>query len=432
MSLPRFQPVQQEFVRRRIDNLQQVLAEQLQHHPAVDAVQPGEQVGIAVGSRGIDRIDQCVSVIVKSIIARGGEPFVVPAMGSHGGATAEGQIGVLNSLGVSEQSVGCPIRSSMETVHLGDGPHGLSLYFDKHAAAADHLFLINRVKPHTRLTGSVQSGLCKMLMIGLGKHRGAIAFHPAFASFDYQLERITPQLIPNILSQTPVKLGIAVVEDAFDQVGHIELIEPERWLQREPDLLQQAMSWMPRLPFTELDLLIVDQIGKEISGTGMDTNVIGRKWHDKMAGPDEQPRIKEIYVRSLTPNTAGNASGIGIAEYTHRRVADAYDLQKTRVNCITAGHATAAAMPVWFESDREVFQAVMQQSGKPAEQLRWARIKDTLHLDQFSCSEACLLAPSEPSASTAVSDMVAPALTALAAPSELAFDDQGNLSDPQN
>ncbi|OUT57253.1 hypothetical protein SV7mr_14180 [Stieleria bergensis] len=428
MSLPRFQSVQQQFARRRIDNLQQTLAEQLQHHPAIDAVTAGDQVGIAVGSRGIDRIDQCVSAIVKTIIAQGGEPFVVPAMGSHGGATAEGQIDVLKSLGVSEQSVGCPIRSSMETVHLGDGPHGLSLYFDKHAAAADQLILINRVKPHTRLTGAVQSGLCKMLMIGLGKHRGAIAFHPTFASFDYQLEKITPQLIPNILSQTPVTLGIALVEDAFDQVGHIELIEPQDWLQREPQLLQQAMDWMPRLPFPELDLLIVDQIGKEISGTGMDTNVIGRKWHDKMAGPDEQPRIHEIYVRSLTSKTAGNASGIGIAEYTHRWVAEAYDLQKTRVNCITAGHATAAAMPVWFDNDRDVFQAVMQQSGKPAEQLKWARIKDTLHLDQFSCSEACLIAPREPADPSALSEQVTATFQALDEPRELTFDDQGNLN----
>jgi hypothetical protein len=284
--------------------------------------------------------------------------------------------------------VGCPVESVVQPVKFGESSHGIPLYFDQVAANADHVIVVNRIKPHTRLTGSIQSGLCKMLMIGLGKHRGAQAYHPVFKSFDYRLDRVTDEIVPLILSRMPVLAGVAIIENALDSVGRLEVLPAGEILAREPRLLATAQDWMPRLPFDHAELLIVDAIGKEISGTGMDTNIIGRKRYDKHAAAEEWPKVDEIYVRRLTEKTAGNASGIGIAEYTHRRVAEAIDWPKTRVNCITAGHPTGAALPVWFDSDQAVLRAVCEQAPLPAAERRWMHIVNTLDLTRVRCSEA--------------------------------------------
>ncbi|WP_372896832.1 lactate racemase domain-containing protein [Stieleria sp.] len=416
MTFPRFFTAKQSLTSHRIGDVAAEVTEQLKAEAAIEQIRPGQSVAIAVGSRGIDRIAEVTQSVVRLLIDRNAQPFVVPAMGSHGGATDQGQAATLAALGITPESVGCPIRSSMETVSIGEGPGGIPLSFDRNAAAADHLIVINRIKPHTKLDGSIQSGVCKMLMIGLGKHRGAIAFHPAFKSFDYRLDRITADVIPKILAATPFLLGIALVEDAHDSIGQIAVATGDQLLDLEPTLLRRAIEWMPKLPFRTAELLIIDAIGKEISGTGLDTNVVGRKWHDKMAGDDEWPKIDEIYVRSLTEKTAGNASGIGIAEYTHRRVAEEIDPVKTRINCITAGHPTAAALPVWFDSDREVLEAVTGQAPMDADQRRWLRISNTLDLEIIHCSEAYW-------EDARRSDH----LEILDDPQPLRFDDQGDL-----
>ncbi|QDV46597.1 hypothetical protein Enr13x_65060 [Stieleria neptunia] len=390
MTFPRFFTAKQSLPSHRIDDVTAELTELFQAETAIEQIRPGQSVAIAVGSRGIDRIAEVTQTVVRLLVDRKAQPFVVPAMGSHGGATGQGQTATLAALGITPESVGCPIKSSMETVPIGKGPGGIPLSFDRNAAAADHLIVINRIKPHTKLDGSIQSGVCKMLMIGLGKHRGALAFHPAFKSFDYRLDRITADVIPTILAATPFLLGIALVEDAHDSIGQITVATADQLLDLEPTLLRRAIEWMPKLPFRTAELLIIDAIGKEISGTGLDTNVVGRKWHDKMAGDEEWPKIDEIYVRALTEKTAGNASGIGIAEYTHRRVAEGIDPVKTRINCITAGHATAAALPVWFDSDRDVLDAVCAQTPMEADRRRWLWIPDTLDLETIRCSEAYL------------------------------------------
>ena len=421
MTFPSFFTVRQELASHRIADLQSELVTRLGAHSSVAAIKPTETVCLAVGSRGIDRIDEITRTVAGFFSQLGAQPFVVPAMGSHGGATAEGQAAVLASLGITNERVGCPIRSSMETVEIGKTDDGMPIFHDKHALGADHLVVINRIKPHTKLTGTIQSGLCKMLMIGLGKHRGAIHFHPAFRSMDHRLDRVIPQVIPMISEKTSLRLGIALVEDANDHVGKISLLEPATFHAEEPALLQNAIDWMPKIPFRSADLLIIDRIGKEISGTGMDTNVIGRKWHDKLAGEDEWPKIHEIYVRSLTEKTAGNASGIGIAEYTHKRVATAMDAVKTRINCITANHPTAAALPVWFDCDRDVLDAVCAQRPVNANQRRWIRIRDTLDLSRLQCSLAYL------EESEQRSD-----LQRLGDPLPLEFDEVGNLSGGDN
>ncbi len=418
MELPRFFTVKQSLASQRVDDVAAALEDRLSSVARIDEIRPGHRVAIAVGSRGIDRIAEVAAAVARCVRDRGGSPFVVPAMGSHGGATAEGQIETLASLGVTEQAVGCPILSSMETIHLGTSSAGIELFFDAAAAAADHVIVVNRIKPHTRLTGSIQSGLCKMMMIGLGKHRGALAYHPVFKDFEYRLDRITGEIVPSILKQTPVLAGVAIVENAVDSIGKLVALAAEDILDAEPELLRTAIEWMPKLPFDAAELLIVDQIGKEISGTGMDTNVVGRKGNDKLAGPDERPKIDQIYVRSLTAKTAGNASGIGIAEYTHRRVAETIDRVKTRINCITAGHPTGAALPVWFDSDQDVLAAVCAQSPMPADRRRWMRVTNTLDLLHVRCSEGYWDAANRD-----------PRLQIVRPPTAPAFDDHGDLVD---
>ena len=415
--LPKLFRLRQSFCSHRIEEIGVEVSSRLSNNEFASSIRPGQSVAIAVGSRGIDRIAEVVAAVVADVKCRGARPFVVPAMGSHGGATSEGQARTLGTLGVTSSSVGCEIKSSMETVSLGKAAN-IDIFFDHFAAGADHIIVVNRIKPHTRLIGPIQSGICKMLMIGLGKRRGAIHFHPAFRSFDYRLDKIVDDVIGLILAKVNILYGLAIIEDAFDSIGKIELVAPNRLINREPELLRTAIDWMPKLPFETSELLIVDEIGKEISGTGMDTNVIGRKWHDKMAGADEWPKIDEIYVRSLTEKTAGNASGIGIAEYTHRRLVDSIDHEKTRVNCVTANHATAAATPMWLESDRGILDAVCEQNPIAPTKRRWMRVKNTLDLKDVLCSEGYLEEAGERSD-----------LTILDSPSEIEFDADGQFAE---
>ncbi|WP_372725820.1 lactate racemase domain-containing protein, partial [Novipirellula sp.] len=388
-------------------------------------LRPGQTVAIAVGSRGIADLPTLVSAVVDFIKRCGGVPVIVPAMGSHGGATAEGQAALLRSLGIEEAAMGCEIRSSLDTIVIGTstaGLAGLDVHFDKIASQMDHVVVLNRIKPHTRLVGRYESGLAKMLMIGLGKHQGAIVYHQAMADANYCLDAMAAEIVPMIQAAAPISLGIAIIEDAFDQVSHVEAVEPAEFLLAEPRLLTMARQRMPRLPFDHIDLLIVDRMGKEISGTGMDTNVVGRKWNDKIAAADEFPKVKQIYVRDLTDQSAGNAAGIGVAEFCHRRVVEKIDYKKTRVNCLTSIHASAGAVPIHFDCDREALVAAMGQVGKRTrQQLRWVWIQDTLHLSELVCSEAYWdeVARSE--------DRNAAALERLGDLGPLSFDDEGNL-----
>jgi hypothetical protein len=253
------------------------------------------------------------------------------------------------------------------------------------------VIVVNRVKPHTRLTGKIESGLTKMMMIGLGKHRGATLYHQVFPDYGYSLDKLAPAIIAMILDQIPITLGLALVEDAFENTSLIEPVQPAELMTREAELLEIARSRMPKLPFDRADLLIVDQIGKEISGTGMDSNVIGRKANDRCAGPDEYPKIGQIYVRSLTEKTAGNACGVGLSEYCHRRVVESMDAEVTKVNCVTAAHPTGGAVPLVFESDRDVLKAVVSQTPQNRiADLQWMWITDTLRVSELACSRVFL------------------------------------------
>lgn len=416
-TLPKMFHVRQHFASARIADPAAKITAELERVRLQDRIERGQSVAIAVGSRGIASLPPMVDAVVRYVKAVGGAPVVVPAMGSHGGGTAEGQVDVLSRLGITESAVGCPIASSMETEMIGLSSDGVPVHFDRTALNANHLILLNRIKPHTRFTGRIQSGLLKMLMIGLGKRDGASVYHRANQTIAF--DRLIRTVIPVILARRSVTLGIAVVENAFDEIGMIEAVEPDRLLDREPELLELASAMMPRLPFDRADLLIVDTIGKDISGTGMDTNIIGRKQNDKVAGEDEYPKLRHIYVRGLSEATHGNASGIGLAEFCRSDLVEQIDVEATRVNSLTAGHVTAAAIPVHYPTDREVLEAAITQSGlAPVEEIRWMWIRDTLHLGEVVCSEAFY------NDADRRDD-----LDILDAPSPLRFDEAGQLID---
>ena len=414
---PEFFRLRQKFESHAITNIPDAVESTLGDVVDSSVIRPGQSVAIAVGSRGISNLQSIVASVVKYVQSLDALPMVVPAMGSHGGATAEGQAAVLAAYGVTSEGIGCPIVSSMDTVLVGTTPDGVDVHFDEHASRADHIIVVNRIKPHTRLAGRYESGIIKMMMIGLGKHRGAYLYHQVFPDYDYRLDALAPDIVSMILQRMPVTLGLAIVEDAFENTSHIEAIPISKLVDREPQLLDLARSRLPGLPFAEADLLIVDQIGKEISGTGMDTNVIGRKTNDKCAALDESPKVRQIYVRSLTEKTAGNASGIGIAEYCHQHVVDAMNTEVTKINCVTSAHVTAGAVPLTFASDRDVFNSVMSQI--PTDRrldLNWMWIRDTLQLSELACSRSYWERARQRSD-----------LEPLGKPQPLAFDEDGNL-----
>jgi Lactate racemase N-terminal domain len=419
-KLPQFFRVRQHFASHRLDAVELSVNETLEKASLQKKVRPGQRVAIAVGSRGITNLARIVRAVVRFVEAVGGVPAIVPAMGSHGGATAAGQASLLASFGIDAESMKCPIESSMDTIQLGTTADGFPIYFDATCKQFDHVIVVNRIKPHTRLVGDYESGLVKMLMIGLGKHRGAVAYHQAFQDYDYRLDRIAPIVVPTILKTIPISLGLAIIEDAFDHTSLIEAVTPKEFLSREPELLKIARSRMPQLPFDHADLLIIDSIGKEISGTGMDTNVVGRKSNDNIAGPNEYPKVRQIYVRSLSSQTAGNATGIGIAEFCRTQVVRDMNVEVTRLNCLTSGHVTAAAIPIHFESDREVLTAAMTQVSRPQPELvKWMWVKDTLRLSEVACSAAYWT-------DAAHRDD----LHVLEQPKSLEFDANGNLASP--
>jgi len=352
-------------------------------------IQPGQTVAITVGSRGVANVALITREIAQHFISLGAKPFVVPAMGSHGGATAAGQRALIESFGVTEEFIGCPIKATMETVIIDRTPQGISVHFDKNAAEADHVFIANRIKPHTMFVGPIESGLHKMMLIGLGKQAGANHYHRAIKSFTFlEIIRAVGEVV---VKRCRVLGGLGIVENAFEETALIEGVPSDKFYEREVALLEKARAWMPRLPLNDIDLLVIDEIGKEISGTGMDTNVVGRKFNDHAATADDATNCRRIFIRGLTEKTHGNGTGIGIAEFTNRRTYESIDMETTKVNCLTAGHATAAMIPVFYDTDREVVTIALKTLGltEPPE-ARAVQIKNTLHLEEMLVSEACL------------------------------------------
>src|SRR5919201_4447581 len=295
-------------------------------------IKRGDTVAVGAGSRGIANIDVVVGATVRWLKDLGARPFVFPAMGSHGGGTVEGQLSVLEHYGITEATMGCPLRATMEVVQVGEAL-GLPVWLDRHAAEADWLGGVNRVKPHTDFKGSIESGLFKMMTIGLGKWKGAVQYHRANVNHGY--ETVITAVGREMLGNARIGFGLGIVENGYDETAHVEAFSPEALESGERRLLKNAREWMARLPFSPIDVLIVEEMGKNISGAGMDTNVIGRPSNPHEPFPND-PKILWIVALDLTDESYGNATGIGNADFTTRRLVDKIDMKATLINCITA------------------------------------------------------------------------------------------------
>jgi len=411
LPFPALHLVEQRFERPRVDDLASAVHAELTRAGLARVLAEGDRVAVAVGSRGIRHIDRVVRCVVDEVRALGAAPFIVPAMGSHGGATAEGQREVLAGLGVTEPAMGCEVRASMDVVEVDRLSSGTPVYLDRHAAGAAHLLVVNRVKPHTKLAGPVESGLCKMCLIGLGKQRGAQTWHREAERIGW--EALVAEAVPRIVRRTPLRLGLALVQSAYEELAEVRAVPAQELLTEEPRLLEQARRLMGRLPSSEVDLLIVDEMGKEISGTGMDTTVTGRK-------PGSPVRVTHLFVRDLTARSHGNAQGIGLADFTTRRLVDRIDFAALYVNSRTAFRTDTCKIPMTFQSDREALATAVQMAGaaEQPDRYRVIWIPNTLELERVIVSGAVL------------DELRGRLGLSVVGPLEPAFDRDGNLRPP--
>ena len=377
-------PIDQSFSRNRIDEISNTIASEMKKIP-MDSIN-GKSIAITVGSRGITGIVNIIGALVQELKARGGEPFIVPAMGSHGGATAEGQIKILASYGITEGSIGAPIRSSMEVVEAGQLEDGTALYTDRLAFEADAIVIANKIKPHADFKGSYESGLVKMLSIGLAKHKGAVAIHRH--GFD-QFHDVLPRAAEVLLARLPILFGLAILENAFDELMSLEIIPTEKVMSREKKLLEISKQSIGRLLFPKIDLLIIDEIGKNISGEGMDPNVTGRPGSG-LPGFNA-PKIQKIVVLDITPQSHGNGVGIGLADISTRSCIEKIDLGAIYTNAITATILDPAKLPIILNSDRDAVSVALKTCNRiTPETARVVRIKNTLELHRIWVSPAML------------------------------------------
>jgi len=385
MQLPRMVKVRQKIHAPRIDDYISVLRRELKRAGLKEKIKPGAKIAITAGSRGIAHITEILATIVEEVKKVGGEPFILPAMGSHGGATSEGQVNVLKRLGITPEIVGAPIYASMEVEEIGHLSNGAPVYIDKIAMKSDGIIVVNRIKPHTDFKGKIESGLMKMMVIGLGKQKGAEIIHR------YQLEgyhKMIPEAARLIMKRAPIIMGVAIVENARHEIAVIKALRPEEIEAEEMKLLEVAKDLMARIPFKEIDVLIVDEIGKDISGVGMDTNVIGRFWTSPEENKFRAPKIKRIVVLDLSEESEGNAVGIGLADITTKRLISKINFDATFVNCLTSTWPELAKIPPFLPNDRDAILMAIRCCG-PIDLLkaRIVRIKNTLDLEYMWISE---------------------------------------------
>jgi hypothetical protein len=387
VEFPELIRVRQHFPRPRLEDIPAGVQTELARCNVT--LPTGGQIAIAVGSRGIANIAQIVKTVCTWVRLQGGKPFIIPAMGSHGGATAAGQLAVLEGYGVTEAFTGAPIRASMEVVELPNPGLPVPVYMDQHASTADGVILINRVKPHTDFHSRYESGLMKMIVIGLGKHAQALAIHQYG---NYGLRELLPQVAQAVLAQGKILLGLGVVENAHDETQLVRAIPAQHIPDIEPELLALAKGSMPSLPVDEMDVLVIDRFGKDVSGAGLDTNIIGR-WMVFSEPEPERPRIKTIVLGDLSSGSHGNAIGMGLADVMTRRVFVKIDWQATYENLYTSTTLFRGRMPVVVENDREALQYALRGSNVvELAKARVVRIQDTLHLSDMLVSTAVIKA----------------------------------------
>jgi hypothetical protein len=364
---------------------------------ALDALRLGRErlagcrIAVTAGSRGIASLREIVRAACQWLIERGAIPFVFPAMGSHGGASDDGQRKVLEEYGVTAEFTGAEIRSSVEATKIATTPEGFPVFMDRNALQSDGVLVINRVKPHTRFSGKIESGLLKMMVIGMGKPEGARECHLRASKYGY--EPMIRAVSGAVLATGKILAGLAVVENSRHQVACIRAAQPANIVTLDEEMLTLAKSLQPRLPFPRIDLLMVDEIGKDVSGAGMDTKVIGR---DVEGGRGDAPEITLIYARDLTHDTAGNALGVGLADFIHERLYRKIDFDKTYVNARTSLNTDVARVPMWFGTDHDAADFALRFLGNPAAgEQRLVAIRNTLNLDRILVSEALAAAAAQ-------------------------------------
>lgn len=411
IPIPQMVRIRQKFDGTRLERPTEDLERELAKPGAIDRIKPGQRVAVAVGSRGVANIAAFTRTTIDAIKRAGAHPFIVPCMGSHGGATAEGQKEVLHHLGVTEEAMGVPIRSTMEVVQIDQLPNGLPVYVDKYAYEADAIVVINRVKPHTAFRGKIESGIMKMISIGLGKQKGAEACHQL--GFKYMAENV-PAMARIMLEKLPILFGVALVENAYDETCIVEVLPAAQVEEREMALLEIAKARLPKILFDQIDVLVIDYIGKNISGDGMDPNITGRyPTPYAHGGPD----VSKMVVLDTTPETKGNANGVGTADFTTQRLVDKMDLAATYANGLTSTVCAPTKIATTLENDLYAIKAAVKTCNiLDYTQCRLVRIRDTLHLGEIEISVNLL-----------EEAKLHPDIEILTDPYDLPFNSEGNL-----
>lgn len=383
VEFPEFVDVQYEPPTPAVDDVESTARREVNALP-LDQLPDGASVAVGLGSRGIHDIVTIAKTTIEELNRRGFEPFVIPAMGSHGGATAEGQRETLAALGLTEETLGCPIDARMETVSLGESTLGREVHFSAAALEADATMVVNRIKSHTNFDGEIESGLSKMTAVGLGKQPGAKRVHEQALTAGYVSAIRTA--VEVIERETNFLGGVAIVENFYDHTAVIEGIPAAALAEREPKLLERAEEYMPTLPYDDIDVLVIDEIGKNISGTGMDTNIIGR-YRVLNTDDPEVPEVRRIFVRGLTEETHGNGHGIGLADITTVDVLERLDLEQMYANALTSGSLSKDALPLGLPDERLALTAAVTSMGAyDPETVKVAWIQDTSHLSSFKVS----------------------------------------------
>lgn len=415
MDLSRLLLCRQNFPDRRIADIPAEVARQLAASPFASRVKPGGSVAIGVGSRGISNIATIVRAVVDYYKANGLHPFIFPAMGSHGAATAEGQADVLAHYGIHEATMGCPVRSQLEVVPLGKTPEGIEAWMDRFAYESDGVMLVGRVKWHTDFMGKIESGLFKMMAIGLGKFAGAQRYHTY--AYKLGLENVLRSVGRQVLASGKILGGLAILEDAYHNTAQLTPVAVEEMESREEQLLALVKSWMGKIPVPELDILILDEIGKNISGAGMDTKVVNRGVHGQYNPWPDTPKIDRVFVRDLSSLTYNNAVGLGMADVVTDRLVNRVDWTPTRINSLTASTPAAIRTPLHYATDRECIASMVPTVGKfDSRDVTFAWIRNTLELSPLLLSENLMPEIRRN-----------PLLEVIGDPREFEFDSDGNL-----
>ena len=420
VQIPRMFRARQSFPRPVIlpEEIPDVVFQELSQEKFARKVKPGMEIAITAGSRGIANVDIITRAVVDFVKSRGAVPFIVPAMGSHGGATAEGQLEILSGYKITPETMGCEIRSSMETVYLGESESGRPVYMDKNAFEADGIIISCRLKPHNAFRGSVESGPCKMMTIGLGKQKGASNVHAD--GMDRMAVNI-PSMAEVVLAKAPVLFAIPCMENAYDETCRIEAIDACDILKREPELLKYAFSNMPSILVGKADVLVVDLIGKNFSGTGVDPNITGTFSTDCCSGGLQ---VQRTCFLDLSEESHGNTLGVGLSNAITQRIFDKMDLNAMYPNCITSTVLASARIPCIMPSDKTAIQMCIRTTNKvdqSPDKLRMVRIPNSLHVGEIMLSESYY---------QEVLEGKYPGLTAIDEPAPLVFDEEGNLLTP--